>query len=192
MVVAGSATAVLAFAVGFGLAVGDDGGGAVEQVVAATTTTAEAPTTTVTATPPEPTTTEAPPTTAAPPTTEPPTTVESPATPSTVVVAAPPTTAAPGRLVAQYDHDSADRLVMERGGTASLTLTNVGGSLVSWLVQATGYVYLEGVTSGTLQPGQSVQVRLRGAPDVPPMAPQGHLVVTGGADGQFTIAVLVL
>lgn len=191
MLVAGAVTAVVAFVVGFGLARGGDGGGKGEELVAATTTTA-APTTTVTTVTQESTTTEDPPTTT--PTTASPTTVDAspPPPPPTVVVTEPPSTVPPARLVAQYNQDSAERLVMSRGGTALLTLTNVGGSLASWLVQASGYVYLEGVTSGTLQPGQSVSVRLRGAPDVPPMAPQGHVTITGGADGQLTIAVLVL
>jgi hypothetical protein len=190
MAVAAGTTAVLAFALGFGLAVtgGDDE--SPEQAVAPTTVTVPpSSVTTVTSTP----TTSAPETTAAPetaPPTEPPTT-EPPPTQAPVVTE-PPVTVAPARLVAQYNSDSANRLVMSRGGTASLTLTNVGGSIASWLVQASGYVFIEGVSSGTLQPGQSVTIRLRGAPDVPPVSPQGNLIISGGSDGQQSIAVLVL
>jgi hypothetical protein len=186
--VSATVTAVVAFAVGFGFAVGGDDDGVDEVAVVATTTSPA----TVTV-PPSSTVTVAPTTT--PPTTSPPastTVVEPPTTDQPVVVTAPPVTAAPARLTVQYNRDSADRLVMSTGGTALLTITNVGGSLGQWLVQASGYVYVVGVANGTLQPGQSVQVRLRGAPEVPAISPQGSVTVSGGADGQLTISVLVL
>jgi hypothetical protein len=194
VIVASAATAIVAFVVGFGLAIGSGDGEGSDVVVAAVATTTSVPPTTETGPtlPPETAPTTEPTETADTTSPPPETTVTSPPSSEAPVVTDPPVTAAPARLAAQYNRDSADRLVMEKGGTAQLTLTNVGGSLGQWLVQASGYVYVDGVSNGTLQPGQSVQVRLRGAPDVPPISPQGTIIVSGGSGGQLTLYVLVL
>jgi hypothetical protein len=95
-------------------------------------------------------------------------------------------------LSLRYPSDASNRVVMNRGGTAVLSLTNLGGSLSQWLVQTSGAVSVNGASSGTLAPGATVQVLLVADTDVPPVAPQGNLIVSGGAGGSVDVGVLIL
>jgi hypothetical protein len=185
-------TAFVAFVVGFALAVGGGDGDGGESVTAAPTTeTAEVPDAT-TSTRAAPTT--SPPTTAAPTTTATSTPPTSPSTSPPVAAPPPPppVTAAPAQLSLRYPSDASNRVVMNRGGTAVLSLTNIGGSISQWLVQTSGAVSVNGVASGTLAPGATVQVLLVADTDVPPVAPQGNLIVSGGAGGSVDVGVLIL
>jgi hypothetical protein len=184
-------TAFVAFVVGFGLAVGGgDGDGGDSVAAAPTTATVAAPDATTSSSAPVPTS----PTTTAVPTT---TATSPPTLPATTATTAgppppPPVTASPAQLSLRYPSDASNRVVMNRGGTAVLSLTNIGGSLSQWLVQTSGAVSVNGASSGTLAPGATVQVLLVADTDVPPVAPQGNLIVSGGAGGSVDVGVLIL
>lgn len=147
--------------------------------------TTDPPTTSSTApAPTEPPTTPAPPppTTAAPVATPP-----APTTVRTVIVTVPPTsrvtsTLAPPRVEVLYAADAANRVVIPRVGTATLTIRNTGGSASQWLVTGTGFS-VKSASQGTLQGGQSTTV-LVGAPpgDLPRNELTGTISVLGAVN----------
>lgn len=153
---------------------GDDGPSSTAPTTAvpSSTTTSVAPTTA---------TTVAPVTTASPP----PTTRAAPV--PTVVTTAPPppsttttTAPAPARVVAAWTQDAQGRLVIPRGGSATFTLTNVGGLQTQWLLGGTGFSGPGGTTvRGILDPGQTSAVTVVPAAGLPPGEVVGTIGVLG-------------
>jgi hypothetical protein len=140
---------------------------------ATTSTTAGASTSTTATTPPPAPTTSPPPTTRA-------------VAPTTVVVTLPPppttttTAPAPARLVAAWTQDAQGRLVIPRGGSATFTLTNVGGLQTQWLLTGTGFSGPGDTTvRGILDPGQTSPVTVIPAAGLPPGEVDGTISVLG-------------
>jgi hypothetical protein len=212
LVAAAVATVLLGFALGYGLATRSTrssgatasapppsstgaAGTAVPPTTGAPTT---APPTTASTTTTEATTT-APPTITAPPTTAPSTTATTapPTTPTpsptTTAVATtaprPPSTLGPPRVEVTYGADGANRFVIPRTGTATLTIRNTGGSASQWLVTGSGFS-LRSASQGTLQPGQSAAVII-GPPagELPRNEITGTISVLGAANSAIVFVI---
>jgi hypothetical protein len=203
LVAAAVATVLLGFALGYGLATRSTrSSGATASAPPPSSTgaagTAVPPTTGASTTTTEATTT-APPTITAPPTTAPSTTATTapPTTPTpsptTTAVATtaprPPSTLGPPRVEVTYGADGANRFVIPRTGTATLTIRNTGGSASQWLVTGSGFS-LRSASQGTLQPGQSAAVII-GPPagELPRNEITGTISVLGAANSAIVFVI---
>lgn len=205
-------TIVLGFGLGFGLAGRGASGptptdpltaapaGTVREAVVSEppedTVTAPAPSTTAADPSSIDSVTVAPPTiTAAPPTAPPPvpsTVAPTTATIRTVVpttgVAA--TTPAPPRVVASFAADASGRLVIPRGGTATVEIRNEGGLASQYVVTGTGFTFGGAASQGTLEPG--ARVTLVVAPprsELPATDVVGVISVLGAVNGSIPFVI---
>lgn len=189
---------VVGFAFGFGLARAGRGNGG--QAAAPTTTSTVALRSSTTS---EPVTTSTGPATS----TSTSTTTTTLVTPSTSTTTAPPSTSsaptttrevttttappAPALLLVDYARDASGRLVLPRGGTAAVTISNVGGKRQQWLLAGFGYVSANGVSGGTLEPGVSVTALVAPLPGAT-AGTVGTLTVLGaGPNGSTSITTVV-
>lgn len=187
---AAAATALVAFALGFGLAaIGREPeareSGAAPTTVAPPTTSASSTTTSTTvAIAPAPSF-EAPTTTLAPTTTtEPPTTVTQPVT-------APPTSAAPAFVTVEYA-SSGGQILLRAGATTQIRFTNVGGGIGQWSIQGASSVFVVGPTNGTLTADQSRFVTIQAAPEVSSGGVSQVVTVAASGTGTLSIPVRVV
>lgn len=205
LAVAAGLTVLVGFGLGFALA-GRDRAGTVDTAATVPTTTllrtvpggVGGPTATATTTPdtstapptaPVPSTTSttlAPTTTTEATTTTRPPTTPAPTLPAPVVTAPPPpsttttTATQPARLVAAWTQDAQGRLVIPRVGSATFTITNVGGLQTQWLLAGTGFSGPGGTTvRGILDPGQATPVTVVAAAGLPPGEVAGTISVLG-------------
>lgn len=88
-----------------------------------------------------------------------------------------------------YGADGANRFVIPRGGAATLTIRNTGGSASQWLVTGSGFS-LRSASQGTLQPGQSAAVVI-GPPagELPLGEITGTISVLGAANSSIAFVI---
>jgi hypothetical protein len=188
----GLVTALLAFGVGFGLAVVDTGPSERDEAAGPVAApTSEAPATTA----PTSSTTSSTVAIAPAPTIQPPTTQTTlPATTEPVTstsVTSPPTTGTPALMQVQHGRDAQGRLVLTAGGAANITFTNSGGTVGQWFIQSGGYVYVVGPTSGVLNPGQSKTVSIRAVPEIPSQGVNGTLNMIVSGQGPISVPLRI-